>query len=561
MFGAGTTNQAPKTDSLPKMNTRPQLLSDELVRRFIADGFIVLHAEVPASVNEEITRELHFSLKNESKWLGDNLLPRVPSLDKVLKSPCVVGALRSLLGPEFAWAPHRFPHNSEPLDDPNDVTDFDPFENQPVMGKGSISGSGWHQDGHSKAARSRWHTFKAINVFYFPHDVPLEMGPTRVLGGSHLYATLRDAKASQVFHQPLEAGTVIVADFDLGHAGTPNRTAQTRYMLKFVALRMRQPQRPSWHCQDPSWSAPQDLLSPTNIPQAWETLWDWLRGDAMKPDQSDCSSVSMPDLLAAMDSADNETRLGALYDLVRKGEIAVEPLVSKLLSTAGQDRHISPAQNDPGYYAMSPDPLQRRYSQRQFVPEDAAIALGAIGGPSLGVLKQLLHHDDPWIRINAVYAMGELGDAVSPSDADLAGSLLADELHQVVRATADALCWVPYGAATLQRIRHLLTQSREDWQMAAMGEPNLGGRWTIENQTRYALAWALRARATAPNPPAELEDVMVAALQYESGYTPAVLCQGLETLGTTRGLKAAVQYLQPRRWDAFSFEPPKERAG
>ena len=115
--------------------------------------------------------------------------------------------------------------------------DFDPFENQPVMGKGSISGSGWHQDGHSKAGRSRWHTFKAINMFYFPHDVPLEMGPTRLLAGTHLYATLREAQPSQVFHQPIKKGTVVIADFDVGHAGTPNRTETSRYMLKFVALR------------------------------------------------------------------------------------------------------------------------------------------------------------------------------------------------------------------------------------------------------------------------------------------------------------------------------------
>lgn len=541
------------------MDSAPRLLNDHQVQRFVADGFIVLDSELPSHLHAEIRRELHFSLKKESKWLGDNLLPRVPSIDSVLRSPVVDGALRSLLGPEFAWAPHRFPHNSEPLDDPNAVQDFDPFENQPVMGKGSISGSGWHQDGHSKAARSRWHTFKAINVFYFPHDVPLEMGPTRVLGGSHLYATLRGAVASQVFLQPLKAGTVIVADFDLGHAGTPNRKAETRYMLKFVALRMRQPQQPSWDTNGPNWRTPSDLLTPTYVPQAWETLWRWLRAEPASPD-IEGSETDIARALADMDAADNQTRLGAMYDLARMGERAVEPLVDKLLATAGQERHTSPPQNDPGYYAMAEDHLQRRYSKRQFVPEDAAIALGAIGAPSLQALVPLLEHDDPWIRINAVYAVGEIGDAVPAEIADLAGTLLDDELHQVVRSTADALCWLPYERPTLERIHRLLTASREDWQVAAMGEPNLGGDWSIENQTRYALAWALRARATTPAAPQELEDTMIAALPHESGYTPAVLCQGLETLGTTRGLKAAVQYLQPRRWDAFSFEPPTERA-
>ena len=70
---------------------------------------------LPAELHAEITRDLHFSLKKESRWLGDNLLPRIPSIDTVLQSDVVQGALQSLVGPDFAWAPHRFPHNSEPL--------------------------------------------------------------------------------------------------------------------------------------------------------------------------------------------------------------------------------------------------------------------------------------------------------------------------------------------------------------------------------------------------------------------------------------------------------------
>ncbi len=99
---------------------------------------------------------------------------------------------------------HRFPHNSEPVADAADT--FDPFENQPPMGKGSISGSGWHQDGHSRAGRSRWHTFRAANLFYLPHDTPVVMGPTRLLAGSHLYANLHDTKPEQVFMRDMRAG-------------------------------------------------------------------------------------------------------------------------------------------------------------------------------------------------------------------------------------------------------------------------------------------------------------------------------------------------------------------
>ena len=545
------------------MNEPSKLLSDEQVRRFIADGFIVLDSCLPDALHAGIVQELHFSLKKESKWLGDNLLPRVPNINMVLQSSVAQGAMKSLLGPEFAWAPHRFPHNSEPLEPDDRPTDFDPFENQPAMGKGSISGSGWHQDGHSKAGRSRWHTLKAINMFYFPHDVPLEMGPTRLLAGTHLYATLRGAVPSQVFLKPIKAGTLVVADFDLGHAGTPNRSTTSRYMLKFVALRTSNPYEPSWTHQDKTWTTPVDLLTATHVPRAWESLWHWLRADPQSLNAESLPNSETPRLLTEMVSDDNEERLTAMYELVRIGEPAVEALLKNLLTTKGQDRHESPAQEDPGFYAMSPDPSQRRFSRRQFVPEDAAIVLGLIGTPSIEPLTSLLTDADPWMRINAAYALGEIGNAVSEEIADQVGTLLDDELHQVVRSAADALCWLPFSANSIGRIARLFLNSREDWHESAMGEPRLGGNWSIENQVRYALSWSLLSRIKHPygrDVSEQLEDTMLNALTIESGYTPAVLCQGLERIGSPRALKAAIQYLQPRRWDAFSFAPPGEQA-
>ena len=45
------------------MNKSPTLLSDDQVRRFIADGFIVLDSCLPDTLHAGIARELHFSLK------------------------------------------------------------------------------------------------------------------------------------------------------------------------------------------------------------------------------------------------------------------------------------------------------------------------------------------------------------------------------------------------------------------------------------------------------------------------------------------------------------------
>ena len=422
------------------------------------------------------------------------------------------------------------------------------------MGEGSISGSGWHQDGHSKSGRSRWHTFRAINVFYFPHDTPLEMGPTRLLAGSHLYATLREVVPEQVVFKPMKAGTIIVADFDLGHAGSPNRTEQSRYMLKFVALRMRNPESPSWNHQREAWSTPDRLKTPDYLPTAWMSLWNWICGKSRQTGLNTCEKGDVQANLDALASKCHADRLEAMYRLTTVGTESIPRLVAHLCETADENRHVSPDVHDPGYAALSEDPLERKFSQRQFVPEDTAIVLGAIGLPALPELVELLEHEDPWIRINSAYAISEMGNQVPQEITEKVAELLDSPLHCEVRATLDAMCSLTnFSAETVKKIRNLLTESSEEWQFAAMGEKKLGGTWTLQNQIRYVAAWALRARIAADDVPAETEAALIAALDENTGYTPAVACDALTLIGTNSALSASVRYLRTRRWDPASF--------
>ena len=521
----------------------PILLTDEQVQRFVADGFLVLDSGLPAAFHAAVTDELAFAMKHETPLPGDNLLPRIPATAQLLDAPAVRGAVASLLGPEFAWAPHRFPHNSEPLGDAAGSDPFDPFENQPAMGKGSISGSGWHQDGHSRAGRSRWHTFRAANLFYFPHDTPLEMGPTRLLAGTHLYANLHGISADQVLMRHMPAGAFIIADFDVAHAGTPNRTDVSRYMLKFVALRQRNPTAPSWDHRDSRWRTPPGLLTPHDLPRAWTSLWNWLRAAPRNEGIKAPPADAVPGLIERMGSRRQQQRLAALYDLAAVGEGAVPALARTLLETAGHERHVSPPPNDPAFYGFAESHLDRRYSHRQFVPEDAAIVLGAIGEPALDALAGLLDHEDPWVRINAAYALGE-ADALGVH-ADRVGELLDEPTSAVVRAALDALCSLTgFGPATVARLHRLLVEDTPGWAAPAMG-----AQWRIQDQIRYVAAWALTARASGEDPPPGLEAALIEALGDDTGYVPATACQGLERLGTTTALQAAVRYLHAYRWD------------
>ena len=526
------------------------LLHDEQVRRYVADGFVTFDTGLPADFHAAVTDELRVSMRHDSPMLGDNLLPRIPMLADLLGSPRVLGTVTSVLGAHFYWAPHRFPHNSEPMDEADRKDGFDPFHNGPAMGKGSISGSGWHQDGHSKAGRSRWHTFRAANLFYFPHDVPLVMGPTRLLAGTHLYANIHHIVPEQVVLRDIPAGTAILADFDVGHAGTPNRTDISRYMLKFVVLRMEAPGQATWDHRDPAWRTPEGLRTPHDVPGAWTSLWNWLRGAPRAEGIEPPPTTELPRLLDALRSPEHGRRLAALYDLAAMGAPAVEPLTDALLATAGLDRHVAPPKDDPRYYAKSEDHLDRCYSPRQFVPEDAALALGVIGLPAVEPLVALLDHADPWMRINAAYALGEVGPAAGGAVADRVGELLDDPVTAVVRAAADALYALPcFGPPTVARAHRLLAENIADGEAPAMGEPSLGGRWTKQNHLRYVVSLALLARLTGDDLPGGLEDAFLAGLGEETGYTQAVACEGLERLGTPGGLRAALRHLQPRRWD------------
>ncbi len=528
----------------------PILLGDEQVRRYVADGFLSFDTGLEPSFHDAVAAELRVSMNEGSPLLGDNLLPRIPMLADMLDSPAVNGAMTSLLGEDYVWAPHRFPHNSEPLAAGDRSDDFDPFLNNARMGPGSISGSGWHQDGHSKAGRSRWHTFRAANLFYFPQDTPLAKGPTRLLAGSHLYANIALATPDQVVLRDIPKGTAIIADFDVGHAGTPNRTDTTRYMLKFVVLRMRSPTRATWDHHDPTWRTPDGLYTPHDLPQAWTSLWNWLRGAPRNAQIEPSPPTEVPRLLADSRARDPQQRLAAMYDLAALGETAVPALIDMLLATAGLDRHVAPPPDDMGYYGQSGDHLERRFSPRQLVPEDAAVALGAIGSAAVDPLAALLDHEDPWLRINAAYALGEAGPDAAGRYADRIGELLGDPVAAVARAATDALCALPcFGPRSVARLHRLLARDIAGGEEPAMGEPGLGGRWTEQNHLRYLASLALLARVTAPTPPEGLEQAFLAALDDETGYTQAIACQGLERLGTRTGLKAAVRHLQSRRWD------------
>ena len=79
----------------------------------------------------------------------------------VIANPIVAGAVRSLLGVDFHLPILMSNHR---------VT-------CPIQSIG-----GWHVDGNSRYTPE----LNFLQVFYYPQDTPIELGPTQILPGSHL---------------------------------------------------------------------------------------------------------------------------------------------------------------------------------------------------------------------------------------------------------------------------------------------------------------------------------------------------------------------------------------
>ena len=242
----------------------PRLLSDDEVLRFVTHGYHLLHPEYPAGLDEAIAEQC-----GQVKAVGNGILASVPLLHEVYAHPEVRGALVSLLGSDYVMNGHRHLHVNAP---------------------GSRS-QNWHQDG----TNVRHHQVWCVLAMYYPHEVPLEQGPTIIMPGTHFrnapterlatYANIKDQVPLAV-----PAGTVAITHYDLWHAATRNLTDRHRYMLKFLFDRQSAPTEPSWN-HDPETVAEvahrriREHVGPVDHSsdhyKEWELrteMWQWMLG-------------------------------------------------------------------------------------------------------------------------------------------------------------------------------------------------------------------------------------------------------------------------------------------
>ena len=509
-------------------------LTDEQMRRFICDGVLVLDSDVSANINQKIYEKIQWNNTREFN-MGNNVLPRIPELQKVLDSPVIHGALQSVLGDDYILHPHRFMHASEPLDEDMRDMELAGHENQPPMGKGSSGGSGWHQDSQSPLSRARYHVPRLAMILYFPQDTPIERGPTRVIPGTHLQAGLQESNFPFAFVcDHVKAGTCFLIAFDIAHAAFPNRTDMSRYMFKFVFMRTSHPTAPSWDGGESAWQAPEARLGQYEHTRAWSYIWDWMRGARREFVDSDSD---IDELISRLNLGDPEAGLNAIYELASMGPRAVDPLIQSLLTHT--DRPLERYRKDTKKRAPG-EVRPREWNEGAFALQDEAYALGAIGTPAIDALVTLLQHEDPWIKINAAFALGEVGPCAAVAMSALTEQL-DDARHQVVRAVLDAIgCIGVDTSIALPVIRRLLSEDNPAWQEQLMRG------WTGESQVRFN---AMCALLNSDIPVTEIEDLLIDTFHDPNGYVPALALEALTRHGSPQGIRSALTFLKIHRWD------------
>lgn len=520
----------------------PILLIDEQMRQFLVDGYLTLQPTVPEGTHQIIDEKFSWLIEHETNP-GNNILPRLPELNLVLESPEVRGAMISLLGEDYLVHPHRYWHFLQP-------SDLDPNDQEAVWAHVKSQS---HQDSYTPSGQPKSHYLRYARFMYYSHDVELIHGPTHVIPGSHYHAGLADEDREREIPVTGPAGTVFLSHFDLGHAAGLNLSQRVRHMIKFIFMRASDPQRPTWHCDSTIWQPPTSRTAPYDLDSVWRHQWAWLCGQpaTAEPTQPvhDLTSLQhngdLPKRLTALNHVSLATPHGAevvstlvsllnngtqaerscvIYALAAIGEAAVQPLIDELI-VVGRAEGAN----------KLPDPC--KYDT--ITMEDAAYALAAMGDVAIDPLIALLDTPDEWTKLNAIFALGEIGPAAQRAVPDLM-ALLTDSSNLVIRYAATALGNIGDPQAHTA-LCHLINSSREAWD--ELSEGALPAQIHVHANAAMALA-KLGPKAAAS------EAEIISHLNHPYSQVGYFLTEALRRIGSASALEAVVNDLSFRRWDA-----------
>jgi len=194
-------------------------LNDTQVLDFCKNGYLLLEGVVPDEINQRTTKYLD----GDDFYEPTGILEQDWFVENVTLNPAAAGAVRALLGAAFHTPVLMSNHRVQ----------------CPIADVG-----GWHVDGNFDFALE----LNYLQVFYYPQDTPLELGPTQILPGSHLVHN----KAHFMSHlgsirgavpTAAPAGSIFLTAYHVWHRRGPSTAAALRNMLKYFYWRTTQPKR------------------------------------------------------------------------------------------------------------------------------------------------------------------------------------------------------------------------------------------------------------------------------------------------------------------------------
>jgi hypothetical protein len=231
-------------------STAGQRLTSAEMAGFVANGYLRFDAVVPADLCAAMLAELEkgftpsaFNARLDSEEARrpggplDTVWAPETTFGRVLALPRLRGAIESLVGPSPVYD-HHFVHAIPPR---------------------HLHAQAWHAD----AVIDTRSAFD-IQLCFFFHDTPREMGGTLYLPGSHL----RHVHQGEIgrYHNIVgqaamvcPAGSVLICHHGIWHCGQPNRSDKHRYMLK-LRLNPRVPQRRLFDTSDAESPEVYDIL-------------------------------------------------------------------------------------------------------------------------------------------------------------------------------------------------------------------------------------------------------------------------------------------------------------
>ncbi|MCZ6677018.1 MAG: phytanoyl-CoA dioxygenase family protein [Candidatus Poribacteria bacterium] len=193
-------------------------LNDTQVLEFCRNGFLMLEGIVP----DEINRRTFAFLDAHPSGEPVEILKEDWFVNNVILHPEAAGAVRSLLGANFGLPVLMSNHRVQC----------------------PMPAQGWHRDGGSKYGPQQ----NYLQVFYYPQDCPVELGPTELVPGSHFlfslstymghYGHIRGGVKTTA-----PAGSIFISVYSVWHRRSASTAEGLRNMLKYSYWRTVPPQR------------------------------------------------------------------------------------------------------------------------------------------------------------------------------------------------------------------------------------------------------------------------------------------------------------------------------